>query len=45
MAKKVFISYSHDGTVENNVLKLADRLNKEGVDCDIDQYIQNASEG
>lgn len=36
---KVFISYSWDSSEHiERILKLADRLRKEGVDCDIDQY-------
>ena len=39
---KVFISYSHDSREHNDrVLALADRLRKEGVDCNIDQYEQS----
>ena len=39
---KVFISYSHDSQEHNDrVLALADRLRKEGVDCNIDQYEQS----
>jgi tetratricopeptide (TPR) repeat protein len=37
---KVFISYSHDSAEhEERVLALAERLRKEGVDAQIDQYI------
>lgn len=35
----VFISYSHDSPQHmNRVLKLADRLRLDGIDCSIDQY-------
>ncbi len=44
--KGVFISYSHDGDEHKaRVRALADRLNKEGVDCTIDQYITSPPEG
>lgn len=43
---RVFISYSHDSPEhKEQVLQLADRLNSEGVDCYLDQYIQNPPEG
>ena len=36
---KAFISYSHDSSQHmERVLKLSDRLRKDGVDCSIDQY-------
>ncbi len=36
---RVFISYSHDSKVHmDRVLKLSDKLRKEGVDCFIDRY-------
>ncbi len=38
---KVFISYSHDSEEHRaRVLALADRLNRQHVDCEIDQYVQ-----
>ncbi|MDT4328924.1 SAV_2336 N-terminal domain-related protein [Methylomonas sp. MV1] len=40
---KVFISYSHDSPEHKaEVLALANRLRKEGIDCEIDQYINGA---
>jgi SEFIR domain/NB-ARC domain len=43
---KVFISYSHDSKAhEDQVLELADRLRREGIDCNIDQYEQSPIEG
>lgn len=44
---KIFISYSHDSDEHREqVLALSDRLNKNTIDCDIDQYINGApSEG
>jgi hypothetical protein len=43
---KVFISYSHDSREHNDrVLALADRLRREGVDCNIDQYEQSPPKG
>jgi predicted ATP-binding protein involved in virulence len=42
----VFISYSHDSkSQEDQVLKLANRLREEGVDCNIDQYESSPVEG
>ncbi len=42
----VFISYSHDSkSHEDQVLELADRLRREGIDCNIDQYESNPVEG
>ena len=36
---RVFISYSHDSEAQaERVLALADRLNAEGLDCELDQY-------
>jgi hypothetical protein len=43
---RVFISYSHDSELhEGNVLDLANRLRREGVDAVLDQYEQNPKEG
>ncbi|MBK6958070.1 MAG: hypothetical protein IPH22_06480 [Nitrosomonas sp.] len=44
---KVFISYSHDSNEHRQqVLALADRLNENDIDCEIDQYINGSpSEG
>lgn len=43
---KVFISYSWDSNEhKERILKLSDRLRDEGVDCQIDQYVQFPSEG
>jgi hypothetical protein len=40
---KVFISYSHDSKEHcQQVLELADCLNENDVDCDIDQYINGS---
>ncbi|MCP4549471.1 MAG: protein kinase [bacterium] len=37
--KRVFISYSHDSEEHKKAVRaLSDRLRKEGVDCEIDQY-------
>jgi hypothetical protein len=45
-APKVFISYSHDSPEHaNRILALANRLLKEGVDCDIDLYEDSPPEG
>jgi tetratricopeptide (TPR) repeat protein len=42
---KVFISYSHDSSEHSaDVLAFSDRLNKNGVDCDIDQYLNGSPE-
>lgn|GEM_PF-4582360 len=42
---KVFISYSHDSDEHRQrVLALSDRLNKSGLNCDIDQYINGSPE-
>jgi len=44
--RKVFISYSHDSEEHKQcVLKLANRLREEAVDCNIDQYESSPSEG
>jgi tetratricopeptide (TPR) repeat protein len=46
MSPKVFISYSHDSKAhEDQVLELADRLRREGINCNIDQYEQSPVEG
>ncbi len=38
---KVFISYSHDSAEHSErVLELSENLRKEGIDCDIDQYLK-----
>lgn len=43
MIPKVFISYSHDSSDHRNeILALADRLRSDGIDCDIDQYLNGA---
>src|SRR5690349_7405660 len=43
---KVFISYSHDSPDhDRRVLALADRLNADGIDCMLDQYIDSPREG
>ena len=43
---KVFISYSHDSPEhDERVLALADRLNNDGIDCMLDQYIDSPREG
>ena len=42
-ATKVFISYSHDpGNHKQSVFELSERLRKDGIDCDIDQYINGS---
>lgn len=39
----VFISYSHDSDAHRHrVLALSDWLNKKGLDCDIDQYVDGS---
>lgn len=44
--KKVFISYSQDSIeLSNNVLKFSNMLREKGIDCEIDQYYENPSEG
>jgi hypothetical protein len=46
MIPKVFISYSRESeSLDSFVLGLANRLNEQGVDCDIDQYVENPIEG
>ena len=43
---RVFISYSHDSDQHaSRVLGLSNRLRDEGVDCNIDQYEHDPSEG
>jgi tetratricopeptide (TPR) repeat protein len=43
---RVFISYSHDSPAHmDRVLELSDRLRREGIDCQIDQYEQSPSIG
>ena len=43
---KVFISYSWDSLEHmNRVLALSDRLRREGIDCNIDQYEESPPEG
>jgi SEFIR domain len=45
-APRVFISYSQDGDVhKDRVLALANRLRADGIDANVDQYIQSAPEG
>jgi hypothetical protein len=44
-APKVFISYSHDSEAhEDRVLDLANRLRKDGIDAQIDQYETSPAE-
>ncbi len=46
IAPRVFISYSHDSPEhQDRVLALSDQLRKDGIDCNIDQYVTLASEG
>jgi hypothetical protein len=41
LAPQVFISYSHDSALHREgVLALADRLNRDGLDCHLDRYIE-----
>jgi predicted ATP-binding protein involved in virulence len=41
-----FISYSHDSKFHSDrVLELADRLRRDGIDCNIDQYEESPAEG
>ncbi len=43
---KVFISYSHDSLMhKDRVLSLSDRLLRDGVDSELDQYVQNPANG
>lgn len=45
-SSRVFISYSHDSNKhKENVLLLSNRLRKEGIDCNIDQYETSPPEG
>lgn len=38
--KRIFISYSHDSDLHREfVLQLANQLRADGLDCQIDQYI------
>ncbi|WP_200284610.1 SUMF1/EgtB/PvdO family nonheme iron enzyme [Rhabdochromatium marinum] len=40
---RVFISYSHDSDAHRQrVLALSERLRKDGIDADLDQYVQGA---
>ena len=44
--KKVFISYSHDSKEHlERVVKLSERLRKDGIEATIDQYEQSPEEG
>lgn len=43
---KVFISYCHDSKKhERRILAFADRLRRDGLDCQIDQYVQSPRSG
>ncbi len=43
---KIFISYSHDSEEhKQKVLALGNRLNKEGLDCVLDQYVESPEQG
>lgn len=43
---KVFISYSHDNTEHSKkVLEFSNKLRKQGLDCNIDQYEESPPEG
>ncbi|MBX3333703.1 MAG: cold shock domain-containing protein [Nitrospira sp.] len=43
---KVFVSYSRDSKQhEEDVLRFADRLSKDGLDCIFDQYIESPPQG
>lgn len=45
-APKVFISYSHDSPEHGDrVLALADRLRADGIDANVDEYVDNPSKG
>lgn len=45
-SSRVFISYSHDSNKhKENVFRLSERLCKEGIDCNIDQYETSPPEG
>ena len=40
---QVFISYSHDSDDhKQSILALSDRLRSDGIDCQIDQYLNGA---
>jgi predicted ATP-binding protein involved in virulence len=42
----VFISYSHDSKFHSDqVLELANRLRREGIDCNVDQYVESPAQG
>ena len=44
-APKVFISYSHDSeTFSDRVLQLAEKLRDDGLDAQIDQYVEGTPE-
>lgn len=46
VSPRVLISYSHDSEpYRKQVLELANQLRNDGVDCQIDRYIRNPSEG
>lgn len=43
---RVFISYTHDSSEHmHRILELSIKLRSEGIDCNIDQYIMNPTEG
>jgi hypothetical protein len=43
---RIFISYSHDSEEhKRRVLDLSDRMRRDGLDCEIDQYIASPPEG
>ena len=43
---RVLISYSHDSDLHAaQVRKLAEQLRRDGIDCRIDQYVTNPSQG
>ncbi|MFN0111661.1 MAG: toll/interleukin-1 receptor domain-containing protein [Blastocatellia bacterium] len=45
-SSKVFISYSHESKEhKDRVLRLAQRLRKDGVNCDLDRYDTNPKKG
>lgn len=45
-SSQVFISYSHDSPEhKDRVLELADRLRRDGIDCQLDQYLASPPEG
>ena len=44
MSVSVFIRYSHDSeSHRERVLSLSDRLITEGIDCEIDRYVEGES--